>query len=398
MKIVFFSFYYPPDLCAGSFRAFALTKALSYKLSDKDELHVITTHPNRYASHQVLADDLEIEGNITVHRILVPKHNGGMLAQARIFLVYARSAITLSNEIEPEFIIGTTGRLMTGVVSWWTARRMRCNYFIDLRDIFSETISDLFAKRSALLGWISKQFFSYVEKRVLINAMGVNVVSEGFPAYFQENGIDTQTWSFYPNGVDSEFIGVETAREINEKRETTILYAGNIGSGQGLERIVPELAKSLGEDFHLVVIGDGGTKRLLSEALVREGINNVELLPPVSRDKLLDHYRQADLLFLHLNDVPAFQRVLPSKIFEYVSLGKPVVAGLSGYSAQFLKDHVPYAALFTPGDSLEAANAVRKAMAMDISQPVVDRFVEKFSRVTIMDKMADRWIGKMGRQ
>jgi len=53
MKIVFFTFYYPPDLSAGSFRAVALARALAKKLGTNDELHVITTHTYRYASQRV---------------------------------------------------------------------------------------------------------------------------------------------------------------------------------------------------------------------------------------------------------------------------------------------------------------------------------------------------------
>ena len=53
VKILLFTFYYPPDLSAGSFRAVALIEALSKKISSEDELHVVTTHPNRYFSHKV---------------------------------------------------------------------------------------------------------------------------------------------------------------------------------------------------------------------------------------------------------------------------------------------------------------------------------------------------------
>ena len=114
MKIVFFTFYYSPDLCAGSFRAAALVKALAKKLGNNDQLHVITTHPNRYASHRVEADDIEIDGNITIHRIAVPSHQSGMISQMRTFGVFAFSAFRLCRKLKPDFLIGTTSRLMTG--------------------------------------------------------------------------------------------------------------------------------------------------------------------------------------------------------------------------------------------------------------------------------------------
>ena len=37
MKIIFFTFYYPPDLCAGSFRSVSLAHELSKKLNNGDE-------------------------------------------------------------------------------------------------------------------------------------------------------------------------------------------------------------------------------------------------------------------------------------------------------------------------------------------------------------------------
>ena len=395
MKIVFFTFYYPPDLCAGSFRATALAKALSSKLDNGDELHIITMHPNRYQNHRVEADDVEIDGKITIHRIAVPGHQSGMLSQVRTFGVYAVAAYRQCREIQPDFLIGTTSRLMTGVLTGLSAARLRRHYFIDLRDIFSETISDLFSRKSRLLGAIAKRAFSSIEQRLFTGAAGGNVVSEGFPDYFQTAGVDTTCWSFFPNGVDQEFIGFVPKKGSHSSDCKTVLYAGNIGSGQGLENVVPALAKSLGQNFQFLLIGDGGTSAILRDAIQKAGVSNVEMVLPVSRKELLNYYRKADILFLHLNDVPAFQRVLPSKIFEYAALGKPIVAGLSGYSAQFLRDQVPYANLFDPGDVEGAYSAIQKASETVVPKDAVGQFISLYSREAIMDQMADHLLGVM---
>jgi glycosyltransferase involved in cell wall biosynthesis len=390
LKIVFFTFYYPPDLSAGSFRAVALAEALSLKMEDGDELHVITTHPNRYANHRVKADDLEeVDGKITVHRTKVPMHKSGMIFQARSFGVYATVAYRLCLEINPDFLIGTTGRLMTGVLTGLSAFRLRKNYFIDLRDIFSETISDLFAKKNILLGYTAKKIFSFLDGRLLVRAAGVNVVSEGFYDYFKSNGIDTNKWSFFPNGVDQEFVEFKPAIGNSFTEVKTILYAGNIGSGQGLETVVPKLAKQLGSNFRFVIVGDGGTANMLKKAIKKDGINNVELIEPVSRTEIMRYYHEADILFLHLNDLPAFERVLPSKIFEYAALGKPIVAGLRGYSAKFMQEHVSYANIFEPGDYKSAALSVSKSINTKVSAEVVNNFVKKYSRYRIMDDFAE---------
>ena len=273
-----------------------------------------------------------------------------MISQAYTFSVFALSAFNICRKIKPDFLIGTTSRLMTGVLTWISARFLRRKYYIDLRDIFSETISDLFALKNSFLSAVFRRLFSYFDKQMLNSAAGVNVVSEGFPEYFEKKGINTTNWSFFPNGVDEEFLDFPLSVKESSKNVKTILYAGNIGSGQGLELVIPDIAKRLGLSYRFVIIGDGGAISLLKKAIQRENISNVELLSPVSRPELIKYYMAADIMFLHLNNVPAFRRVLPSKIFEYTALKKPIVAGLSGYSAQFLRDNVPYASLFDPGD------------------------------------------------
>jgi glycosyltransferase involved in cell wall biosynthesis len=404
VKIVFFTFYYPPDLCACSFRAVALVEALSRKMSSEDEIHVVTTHPNRYASHKVTAEDVQIDGNVTIHRVRMPSHQSGMISQARAFIVFAWYALRYCFKLKPDFIIGTTSRLMTGVLTWLSSIAVRsapgralfplresspCRYFIDLRDIFSETISNLFTVKNRLLGRFSKGVFSFLERRLFLNAAGVNVVSEGFPDYFHAQGIDTSKWSFFPNGVDREFIDVDLQSIVEQPNIKTVLYAGNIGSGQGLELIVPEVARQLCGVFRFQIVGDGSTRKLLEERVTALGVDNVELLPPVGRDQLIQYYKQADILFLHLNDVPAFKRVLPSKIFEYTALGKPIVAGLSGYSAQFVEDNVEHGCLFNPGDIDGCVACVQNAATLVVNPSTVDRFVEKYSREKIMKRMAD---------
>lgn len=396
MKIVFFSFYYPPDLSAGSFRSVALSKAIVNKIGSNDELHVITTQPNRYKSHRLIAEKKETRGNVKIHRIKIPYHKSGMISQAYSFILYAIPAFLVCRKIKPHFLIGTSSRLMTGVLTYISAKVLRLKYYIDLRDIFSETISDLFALKSNFLSSVFSYFFSFLDKKMLNSALGVNVVSEAFPEYFQKKGINTSNWSFFPNGIDEEFLNYPTSEKKSQKNVTTIMYAGNIGKGQGLELVIPEIAKIIGNCYHFVIIGDGGAISLLNDKLLRENINNVEILPPVSRSELIECYLSADILFLHLNNIAAFQRVLPSKIFEYIALKKPIVAGLSGYSAQFLKQNAPHAFIFQPGDFVGGSACLLEADGCLVSESDVNKFIANYSRPIIMDQMATQLINLIG--
>ena len=89
-----------------------------------------------------------------------------------------------------------------------------------------------------------------------------------------------------------------------------------------------------------------------------------------------------------LKNLRAFQRVLPSKIFEYGSIGKPIVAGLSGYSKKFLEEHLTYANIFNPDDVEDFIKALNDSNDTKIKKADVANFCNQFSRKNIMDEMA----------
>lgn len=391
-KVVFFSFYYPPDLSAGSFRSIELVRQLSSKLDTNDELHVITTNPNRYSSFLKKVNALEVDGKTSIHRIKIPTHNNGMFSQIISFSVFAFFALRMSQKLKPNFLLGTSSRLMTGFLTFISARILGIRYYIDLRDIFSETISDLMSQKNVIFGRILKFFFIVLEKKVLKNASGVNIVSKGFLEYFKKLGLNTSEWTSYSNGIDKEFLSINKKNIKKNKKNKIILYAGNIGSGQGLEKIIPKLAKRFKHEYQFFLVGDGSTLALLKDIIKKENIKNVRLLSPVERVRLIEYYKDADILFLHLNDMPAFNRVLPSKLFEYAAVGKPIIAGVNGYPKKFINENLDYAFTFSPGDLGEASSAIISASKCEPVLMSKNNFIKKYSRAVIMNEMSQNII------
>ena len=117
-----------------------------------------------------------------------------------------------------------------------------------------------------------------------------------------------------------------------------------------------------------------------------KGVRNVRLMDPVKRDRLIELYRESDVLFLHLNAYQAFEKVLPSKIFEYAATGKPLLAGVGGYSRRFIKENISNAALFAPCD---AEGLVRALGTLEFTTSPRTSFVERFGRAEIIREMAD---------
>lgn len=381
------TFYYRPDLCAGSFRMTPFVDALRETLPPEAEVDVVTTLPNRYHSFGAEAPREERCGATSITRIALPRHQSGMMDQSRAFAVFARQALRTVRGRHYDVVFATSSRLMTAVLGAWIARAAGARLYLDIRDIFVDTIKDV---APPAVAWVTRPAFAALERWAIGRADAVNLVSPGFEPYFGGR-YPWQRFSYFTNGIDDEFLSLGASVETphpaapGPERPLTIVYAGNIGESQGLHAVVPALAVRLGSRVRFQIIGDGGRKAALVQALAERGVENVELVPPVSRAALLERYLEADVLFLHLNDYEAFTKVLPSKVFEYAALGKPVWAGVSGYAAEFLRTEVSNAAVFAPCD-VDAA--VRALDALTIARTPRLAFLAKYSRAALSRQMA----------
>ncbi len=382
-RLLLLTFFYPPDLSAGSFRAQALIDSLRDVAASGLDIDVLTTQPNRYHTHVAGALAAEELDCLRIRRISLPQHKGGFSDQAKAFACFAFQAARLASGSRYDIVVATSSRLMTAVLGAWIAYRQGARLYLDIRDIFVENLGELF---SSPVSKILMMGFGALERWAVRRADKVNLVTAGFLQYFQARYPGRQ-FSQFTNGVDEDFVEFPVCgcHDHTKQPPLQILYAGNVGDGQGLHRIVPELARRLGEEVQFRVVGAGSRLEVLREAITASGLGNVQLVEPVTREQLLGLYHQADVLFLHLNDFKAFRRVLPSKIFEYAATGKPVWAGVAGYAADFIHTEIANAAVFAPCDTDGAVAALRRLKLVQTPRP---EFVARFARSRIMRAMA----------
>ena len=388
MKILYLTFYFEPDLCAGSFRNSSLAKQVSRKLSPYDEIHVVTTMPNRYKSFKEKAESREQRGNVLIERIQLPEHDSGFLDQINSFKTYFLHALKLTKGREYDLVFASSSRLFTAFLGRCLSKHFKAPLYLDIRDIFTDTMREVIGNK--LLKAVLLPFLLAIEKYTFSKANHINLVSGGFKGYFER--YNQPSYSFFTNGIDDEFLDLPKTGE-RQEGPLIITYAGNIGEGQGLHKVIPQAAKALGSGYKFKVIGDGGAKTKLVEAIKEMGVENVDVLKPVSRPVLQEHYLASDYLFLHLNDFQAFEKVLPSKIFEYGAYDKPVIAGVGGFANQFIRENLTNHVLFNPG------NVDSFASQMKAHQLINERrsdFISKFSRSGIMEKMAADIVEKVG--
>ena len=384
-RIVYLTFYFRPDLCAGSFRNSPLALELANQAKAKEiMIDVYTSKPHRYSTFDVEAPDFEEHNNLRIHRITLPPHKSGMLSQVFSFLKYYKEVSKLNKGKKNDLVFASSSRLFTAFLGYRIANKSKTPLYLDIRDIFVDTMNDVL--KSPILKILVLPVLKFIEKRTFNYAYHINLISGGFNEYFKK--FVNSTFSFYSNGIDDEFL-IENNFVLNnnsQRDKKVIVYAGNIGEGQGLHKIIPQAAKLLGNSFEFLIIGDGGTKNLLQTEIEKNGINNVILKNPINRMELQKVYSSADYLFLHLNDYPAFRKVLPSKIFELATFRKPILAGVSGFSAKFIKDEISNSFVFNPCDFNALVNYLLNCE--EISN--IDRsvFINKFKRSIINEKMA----------
>ncbi len=382
MKILFLTYYFEPDLCAGSFRNSSLFKEVIKKMKPEDSIEVVTTHPNRYDSYKVSAKSKDFFNNTAViNRIELPNHRNGFLGQIKAFKLFYKNAFFITKNKDYDLVYASSSRLFTAFLGAKIAKKKQAKLYLDIRDIFKETISDLYDNK--LFKFVLVKFVGVVESYTFKKANHINLVSEGFKSYF--NKYKSCSFSFYTNGIDDVFINSDEKNTYKPNGIKKILYAGNIGQSQGLSNILSNTAKELEGKYEFIVIGDGGDKEKLESTILDKRINNIKIINPIKRGLLIEEYYKADFLFLHLNFHKAFERVLPSKLFEYGAFDKPIIAGVSGYAASFLNKNMSNLILFKPGDY---KTLILKLKLYEYKNEKREEFIVKFSRSNINEKMA----------
>ena len=388
MKILLISFYYTPDYCAGSFRAQSIHSSI-LKESKVEKCFVYTTTPHRYGyvHDKKTFNQYKRDGVI---KFKVPYHKNKFLKQVLSFSLFAFKTFftSLKNKNKIDLILITSSRFGTALLGYVISVLIKKPLAVDIRDIFSDSLSSINDK--SFLIKIIVRVIKKLESLVLKHASWVNFVSPGFLSYFKKLDLDNPR--VYTNGIDNIFLkknnNTQKKNNLKNNKLLNIVYAGNIGFGQGLESIIIPLAKIFSDRIHFTIIGDGSAKQIFLDEIIKNSLSNISINEPVDRRSLIECYNQADCLFLHLNDIPAFKRVLPSKIFEYSTYLKPVLAGVGGTAKDFIKENVNGFFLFHPGDvqmaKIHIETIIQKKETIIIENK---NFIKKYNRSLITERM-----------
>jgi len=331
--IIYSMYYYPEKIGIGAFNheMADFLKKCGYCVT------VVTAMPwypdwNVAPEYRGLFFSSEIINDISVRRSFVfpPKK---VNAISRI-MHEALFAITSSFNLffllfkRVDALIVVCPPLAIGLPALFFSRLKRTPMIFHVQDLQVDAAKELkFLKNSFFL-----KILENFEKFLFKNATFVSTITEGMKKKIVEKGIREERIFLLPNWADVHF--VKPLAKNNEFRvkngispeSFVILYAGNIGTKQGVE-IVLDVARMSrhDEDVQYFIVGEGAGLVLLTESLKNQNLKNVHLLPLQPKDQLPWMLAAADVsLVIQKRSVGDF--LMPSKLLNIMASARPVIA------------------------------------------------------------------------
>ncbi len=197
------------------------------------------------------------------------------------------------------------------------------------------------------------------------------VVSEVLREELAGRGISADRIRVNPNGVDPDYFYPGRAREAGRKNlnvapdEVLIGFAGSFSLWHGIEILERAIVRLLSDPspgrLRFVLVGNGLLHGEMRSALAaHEKTGRVIFTGSLASDKVVEYLDASDILVSPHIPMPDGSRFFgsPTKLFEYMAMGKGIVASRLEQLAEVL-EHDRTAWLVTPGDVEELAEAMR---------------------------------------
>ena len=392
-RILIISHFYYPDVTAAAFRIKETADILS-QMGFK--VHVIAGEPHKGQVGNNTLDD----GNIVVTRVPLIKYSGkGKWNYILHYLSFMFGAIYASWKHPSRFDIvwATSPPLFTGISGLAVSILKKAKYVLDIRDIWPE--SAVVAGQISSTGLLFKAA-KIVEKFLYNSADYITCVAKPMAKYIASISSNSKTPTVIYNSIPQSMIENETKDCISNKTDIlNILYIGNMGICQNLDLVLDaaKLLTSKGiNNVKYTLVGKGTETEKLINRVHSENIMNVEIKGIVPKSEAIHLIQTANALMLHLKDDGTMNKTIPSKVFDYMAGGKPILFGLKGEATEILGSvsgnlyYDPASAEQLANQSISLANNYTK-LAKQAKQNKI-KVKAEFTREKMVERLADVFI------
>ncbi len=347
MNILFLTDNFPPEVNAPASRTFEHCREW---VKAGNSVTVITCAPN-FPMGKVfegyknpLWKIEEIDGIQVVRVWTYITANTGFIKRILDYVSYMIAAVLASFFIKKvDVVVGTSPHLFTAMAGYMVGTIKRIPFVFELRDLWPESITAVGAlkKDSFVI-----RFFEKIEMFLYRKAASIVSVTNSFKQNLIERGIDANKISVVTNGVDlSHYKPQEKDIELVEKfgLEGKIVagYIGTHGMAHSLETLL-EAAEKLkyiegGDIYRIIMLGHGAEKQLLVDKAKQMQLDNIIFIDSVPKQDVHRYWSLLDVSIIHLKNIPLFTTVIPSKLFESMGMGIPILHGVAGESADIVE-------------------------------------------------------------
>jgi glycosyltransferase involved in cell wall biosynthesis len=345
MKITFLCQYFPPEMGAPSARTYEHAR---HWAELGHEVTVVTGFPNHptgtirpeYRGYFVKRE--RVDGIDLLRTWIYVAPNRGFTRRVLNFLSFFGSSLAFGalRTPRPDVVVGTSPQFFCAVAAYLLSRIKRVPFVFEVRDIWPQSAVELGALSNRyLIGALEA-----IERHLYRHAALIIPVAESTRPYLLAQGIAADRIAIIPNGIDARFLSsasataAEVRRELGLEGKFIVSYIGTHGLSHALEVVLRAAARLATEPtVHFLFVGEGAEKERLRRRAAELKLENVTFLKEQPRERLLAFYRASDASLVPLRRLPIFKKVLPSKLFELMGAGCPVICSVEGEAATLVE-------------------------------------------------------------
>ncbi len=366
MKILFLTENFPPETNAAATRVY---ERACYWAKWGHQVTVLTSAPNfpegrLYPGYENRWRQVEDMDGLRVVRVKTyMAANRGTVKRMLDFLSFMASAFGAGLfEHRPDVVAATSPQFFAAVGGWALGWVRRVPFVFELGDLWPASIVAVGAMRPSFgLRMMEKlELFLYRRSAAVValtHAFKQNLVGRGIDAdkiNVVINGVDT--WRYGPRDRDADL-----ASSAGLADKFVVGYVGTHGMAHALSNVLDAAERLADNPAIAFMLAGGGAERddLVADAK-RRGLTNVVFLVRQPKDRMPVVWSLCDVALVHLKNSDVFRDVIPSKMFEAMAMGLPLLmASPAGEASDILA--ADGAGLHVPAEDPEAlADAVRQ--------------------------------------
>jgi colanic acid biosynthesis glycosyl transferase WcaI len=402
MRIVYVSQYFPPEMGAPSARVHELSRAWVRMGHQVTVLTGFAHHPVGVKAPRdrgVLTRRETCDGIDVVRSYVYAAPNKGSARRMLSYASFMLSAMAIGpvRLPRPDVVIATSPQLLCAPAGYFIARLLRVPFVFEVRDLWPEATLAVDAMKPTNLIFRSlRRLADFLYRR----CERIVTVGPGYKDGIVERyHIPADKIDVIPNGIDtSVFEPLPRAQSLRQELgwgdRFVLMYVGTHGMAHGLHHILEAADALRGEpQFLFVFIGEGAEKARLKQIAADKQLPNVQFIDQQPKERIRQFYGACDLGLVTLRRDPLLQDSLPSKLFEYLGMERPVLLAVGGEARRIVEEsgggqYVP------PEDVPALTAAIRRLCQQREALPAMGRsgrayVLEKYDRRVLARSYAD---------